>query len=262
MARKKSTERQLAERFVKGMMSGSHRSGNGDGKKGLTFVPLILVAILCVWTQCNPVPVPLENEQPSHNATTSSDSVTSESTSPVGATGNAPVSTDVVSDENYAVPSESEPQFELETTQSSPTSIQGERVNIERAVDGDTLIVFSSNGRERVRLIGANTPETVKKNWPVEPYGPEASAYTKRRVAESGNVATLVSDGDRQDKYGRRLAFVYLGNDTVSLNEELVRVGLAQASLQYRFSRAMKDRLAAAEAEAKSERRGIHSLSR
>jgi len=140
---------------------------------------------------------------------------------------------------------------------------QGLRVLIERCVDGDTLIVrYEEDGeeiRERVRLIGVNTPETVKRNWPIEPFGSEASEYTKKRVEETGNVATLVSDGDEFDKYNRRLAFVYLGNDTISLNEDLARQGLGTVELQYNYSQEMKNRLQDCANAAKRERLGIYS---
>ena len=130
-----------------------------------------------------------------------------------------------------------------------------------RCVDGDTLMVrFDDGTTERVRLIGANTPETVKPNSPVEPFGPEASAFTKRRVEEAGGAVRLVADGDRRDKYGRRLAFVYLADSEISLNEELTRQGLAKAQTQYRFSAEMKRRLEAAEDAARREKLGIHSL--
>lgn len=132
---------------------------------------------------------------------------------------------------------------------------------VERCVDGDTLMVrFDDGTTERVRLIGANTPETVKPNSPVEPFGPEASAFTKRRVEEAGGAVRLVADGDRRDKYGRRLAFVYLADSEISLNEELTRQGLAKAQTQYRFSAEMKRRLEAAEDAARREKLGIHSL--
>ncbi len=136
---------------------------------------------------------------------------------------------------------------------------QGQRVTIERCVDGDTLIVRYGQNRERVRLIGVNTPETVKENWPVEPFGPEASAYTKRRVEETGGVATLVSDGDPYDKYKRKLAFVYLGDETISLNEDLARQGLGKVELFYNYSHNMKDRLQKCADLAKSEKLGIYT---
>ncbi len=50
---------------------------------------------------------------------------------------------------------------------------------VTRVIDGDTLVL---NGAERVRLIGVDTPETVHPTKPVEYFGKEASAFTKRIV--------------------------------------------------------------------------------
>ncbi len=162
------------------------------------------------------------------------------------------------SKENPAVVEDSE------RTASRRALPQEQRVEIERCVDGDTLIVrYELDGegvRERVRLIGVNTPETVKPNSPVEPFGPEASAYTKRRVEETGGVATLVSDGSAYDKYNRRLAFVYLGDDTISLNEDLARQGLGKVELKYSYSQKMKDRMQNCANLAKREKLGIYSF--
>lgn len=158
-------------------------------------------------------------------------------------------------------------RFDVDSPTSAPTADALRAIPdvesgvVERCVDGDTLIVrFDDGTTERARLIGANTPETVKPNSPVEPFGPEASAFTKRRVEEAGGAVRLVADGDRRDKYGRRLAFVYLADSEISLNEELVRQGLAKAQTQYRFSSEMKRRLEAAEDAARRDRLGIHSL--
>ncbi len=166
------------------------------------------------------------------------------------------------SSQDSAVVENFEENFSSESRSSRYEVPREERVAIERCVDGDTLVVrYESNGqkvRERVRLIGVNTPETVKPNSPVEPFGPEASAYTKRRVEETGGVATLVSDGSAYDKYNRRLAFVYLGNETISLNEDLARQGLAKVELQYSYSQEMKERLQNCANLAKRERLGIY----
>ncbi len=126
--------------------------------------------------------------------------------------------------------------------------------DVEHCVDGDTLKL--ANGT-RIRLIGADTPETVKPNTPVQPFGPEASQFTKEAVARNGNKVRITYDGTQIDKYGRTLAMVWLG-DTL-LNEQLIRVGLARAQLQYSYSREMKDRFQAAEDLAKREKRGIWS---
>lgn len=133
-------------------------------------------------------------------------------------------------------------------------------------VDGDTIVVGDStdkNKQYRVRLIGADTPEVVKPNTPVEPFGPEASEFTKQKIAEAHNQVRLAFDGDELDKYGRSLAMVYLQmpEGEVWLNELLIREGLARAQLQYRFSKGAKDVFRQAEAEAKAAKRNLWSLS-
>ncbi len=125
---------------------------------------------------------------------------------------------------------------------------------VERVVDGDTLLL--ANGA-RVRLQGVDTPETKKPNHPVEPFGPEASAFTRRFVAQGGGTVRLQFDRERLDRYGRFLAYVWVGDRM--LNEELVRAGLATAELQYRYSSTMKRRFGRAEEEARAARRGIWS---
>ncbi len=124
-----------------------------------------------------------------------------------------------------------------------------------RVVDGDTLLL--KENRTRVRLQGIDTPETVKEGTAVQQWGPEASAYTKKFVRESGSRVRLQFDGESIDQYGRSLAFVW--RDGRLLNEELVRKGLAKAKLGYDYSSGMKRRLRRAQEDAKAARRGIWS---
>jgi micrococcal nuclease len=78
-----------------------------------------------------------------------------------------------------------------------------------RAVDGDTLEVRLGGGAvETVRLIGVDTPETVKPDTPVQCFGPAASAF-EHRVAE-GRRVRLLTGVERRDVYGRLLAYVWL----------------------------------------------------
>lgn len=115
------------------------------------------------------------------------------------------------------------------------------RGTVVRAVDGDTLEVRldGGDGTEDVRLIGVDTPETVKPDAPVQCFGPQASAF-QHRVAE-GRRVRLVIGAEPRDVYGRLLAYAYLLPATpVSdnpkrpaqrerfLNAELLRRGLAR----------------------------------
>lgn len=98
-----------------------------------------------------------------------------------------------------------------------------------RVVDGDTIVLASG---ETVRLIGVDTPETVDPRKPVQHFGAEASAFTKR-VAE-GTTITLEFDQQRTDRYGRYLAYVYLP-DGLCLNELIIIQGFGTAYTNYPF---------------------------
>ncbi len=126
---------------------------------------------------------------------------------------------------------------------------------VDRVVDGDTLLLDLG---ERVRLQGIDCPETVHPDRAVEPWGPDATAFTDRFVAEAGGEVRLTFSSERLDQYGRHLAFVWHGERL--LNEELVRSGLARARLDYRYSGIMKRRLAAAQDDARKAGRGLWSL--
>ena len=95
-----------------------------------------------------------------------------------------------------------------------------------RVIDGDTVEVMPcGSGRVLdVRLIGIDTPETVDPSEPVECYGPEASAFTKRWLQD--RVVALEYDKERIDPYGRTLAFVITDSGN-RFNALLVRWGFA-----------------------------------
>jgi micrococcal nuclease len=81
-------------------------------------------------------------------------------------------------------------------------------VRVERVVDGDTILVRLDGRDEYVRLIGVDTPETVKPDTPVQCFGERASHFTKRRL--TGRRVRLVFGAEPRDVYGRLLAYVYL----------------------------------------------------
>lgn len=137
----------------------------------------------------------------------------------------------------------------------SPPQLREAAYRVERVVDGDTIIVLDGDKRVRVRLLGIDTPETVKEGTPVQPWGPEATAFTEAFLA--GGQAYLRLDRRRVDRYGRALAYVFV--DEVMLNEELVRAGLARADPYTGDSAAMTRRLYKAQDEAKAAGRGVWS---
>ena len=96
-----------------------------------------------------------------------------------------------------------------------------------RVVDGDTIDLRFGGTTERVRLIGIDTPETVKPNTPVQCYGPEASAHTKALLPK-GTAVTVERDLEPRDTYGRLLLYVHRAADQLFVNLDLVK-GLASA---------------------------------
>ncbi|HEX4144243.1 MAG TPA: thermonuclease family protein [Pirellulales bacterium] len=124
--------------------------------------------------------------------------------------------------------------------------------HVVRVIDGDTIMV---DPHARVRLIGVNAPETVKPDWPVEPWGPEASAFTKQFL--SGGTVRLEFDDEPRDAYDRYLAYVWV--DGQMLNEALLRAGLARFEPNFHYSSAMKRRFRQAQDEARHKHFGIWS---
>ncbi len=95
---------------------------------------------------------------------------------------------------------------------------------VTRVVDGDTVEARFDGEVEDVRLIGIDTPESVEPGAPVECFGPEASDFTRRLL--EGRDVHLVFGVERRDRYGRLLAYAYLGDRFV--NAIIVRRGLAR----------------------------------
>jgi micrococcal nuclease len=98
-------------------------------------------------------------------------------------------------------------------------------VQVSHVVDGDTIAVRLGGQSEDVRLIGVDTPETVKPDTPVQCFGERASHFTKHRL--TGRQVRLVFGAERRDVYGRLLAYVYLQGHF--FNPTLVRRGLARS---------------------------------
>lgn len=142
----------------------------------------------------------------------------------------------------------------LPRPQDAPALPEG-RYRVEYVVDGDTLKLTGPQpgGKFTVRLIGVDTPETVKRDHPIEPFGPEATVFTREFLSDL--QARLQFDRERLDAYGRTLAYVWV--DDKMLNEELLRAGLARYEPQFHYSDTMKRRFRKAEAEARAARRGI-----
>lgn len=102
-----------------------------------------------------------------------------------------------------------------------------------RTIDGDTLVVKIDGNETKVRLIGVDTPETVDPRKPVQFFGKEASAFTRKLL--EGESVTLEYDQQRTDLYGRMLAYAYRAKDRLFVNREIIREGYGHAYVKLPF---------------------------
>jgi micrococcal nuclease len=109
---------------------------------------------------------------------------------------------------------------------SAPPSTSVANAIVVRVVDGDTIDASVNGTEERVRLIGIDTPETVKPETPVQCWGPEASEHTKE-LLPPGTPVHLERDLVARDDYGRLLAYVFR-TDGVFVNRDLIDNGFAR----------------------------------
>jgi len=122
-----------------------------------------------------------------------------------------------------------------------------------RVVDGDTIQIDYNGTKEKVRLIGIDTPESVHPDETRNnENGKIASDYTKALL--TGKSVKLELDVQERDKYGRILAYVYLDGEMV--NKKLLADGYAQVAT---FPPNVKyvDEFTEIQKEAKEAKRGL-----
>lgn len=96
--------------------------------------------------------------------------------------------------------------------------------------DGDTVHVRLNGRDEKVRFIGVNTPEISHPDLGIreQPYGKQAATYTKKRLL--GKKVWLEFDVQQRDRYGRLLAYVWLG-PPAAFTEKEIRAKMFNAEL-------------------------------
>ena len=135
----------------------------------------------------------------------------------------------------------------------------GVAARVARVVDGDTLKVTISGRTDTVRVIGLDTPESVKPGTPVECFALQASAEAKLLLPVGGAIR-LQADPTQatRDRYGRLLAHVWLADATL-FAERMIRGGFGIHDIYEGVPSIYASRLAAAEAAARGALRGLWS---
>ncbi|NSP41732.1 thermonuclease family protein [Enterococcus faecalis] len=127
-----------------------------------------------------------------------------------------------------------------------------------RHVDGDTTVLRIDGKERKVRFLLIDTPETVKPNTKVQPFGLEASNRTKELLSTATEITFEYDKGDKTDRYGRALGYIFV--DGVLLQETLVREGLARVAYVKEPNTKHLSELEQAQEQAKSESLGIWSI--
>lgn len=121
-------------------------------------------------------------------------------------------------------------EFPQKSQQQSVQGIQTDkqRAKVIKVADGDTITVEINGAKEKIRVIGINTPESVDPRRPVECFGKEASNFAKETLL--GQTILLESDASQaeKDRYGRLLRFVWINNETVDYGKLAISEGFAQ----------------------------------
>ena len=111
-------------------------------------------------------------------------------------------------------------------------------VSIDKVVDGDTIDVtidlgFDLYKKERVRLAGIDTPEKRTRDLEEKALGIDATNWMKGTLEDTINgdneliIRTELKGG--VGKYGRLLGWLYVGDEELSLNEQMIAEGYAWA---------------------------------
>ncbi len=148
-------------------------------------------------------------------------------------------------------------------------AVQGfTRVMITKVVDGDTAYALMPDGsEEKLRFIGVDSPEINHPTKGLEPYGPEAEAFTRSQLV--GKNIWLEFDTGERDQYGRMLAYLWLEIPEDFSDQEIrakmfnARLLLEGYAVQVIFEPNVKyvQLFAAYEAEAKKAEKGLWGIS-
>ena len=105
-----------------------------------------------------------------------------------------------------------------------------------KVLDGDTIDVIIDLGfdlykKERVRIAGVDTPEKRTRDLEEKALGIDATDWLKDQLdgaisGEDDLVIRTELDGG-VGKYGRLLGWLYIGDETESINERMIQQGYA-----------------------------------
>lgn len=135
---------------------------------------------------------------------------------------------------------------------SEPETIDRDSVRVIHVIDGDTVRVRFFDGREhKVRLLGIDSPEMNDLRETVRIQAHLAKRYAFFHLYRKD--VHLAYDWDREDDFGRILAYVWL--DQTLFNEKIISEGFAFAYRRHPYK--MQKQFIKLEDEARRKNRGL-----
>ena len=153
----------------------------------------------------------------------------------------------------------SEVSLVSEVSANAKTQLKKEKVEFIRVVDGDTIKVRYKGKEESVRYLLIDTPETSNTKTKIQKYGPEAKKRNEQLLKRKNQPVYIQFDkGEKRDKYGRLLAYVYSGN--TDIQDTLIKEGLGRVAYVYKPSITNLKQYEKSEEQAKKKKLGIWSI--
>lgn len=144
-------------------------------------------------------------------------------------------------------------------TEEEAVPVQGDRIPVKlvRTIDGDTIKIMYEGREQNVRYLLIDTPETNHPQLGKQPYGQQAKVRNQE-LLQKGRLEIEFDVGQKYDKYDRLLAYIYV--DGKSVQEQLLKEGLARVAYVYPPNTRHLDAFEQAQAQAKKSGIGIWTL--
>ncbi|WP_251671705.1 MULTISPECIES: thermonuclease family protein [unclassified Sporosarcina] len=130
-------------------------------------------------------------------------------------------------------------------------------VELVKTIDGDTIKIIYEGKEQNVRYLLIDTPETNHPRLGKQPFGQEAKVRNQE-LLQKGQLEIEFDIGEKYDKYGRLLAYIYI--DGKSVQEQLLKEGLARVAYVYPPNTRYLDEFEKAEKQAEKSGIGIWTL--
>jgi micrococcal nuclease len=134
-------------------------------------------------------------------------------------------------------------QLPIIESSKTPRKFVGKVVKI---IDGDTIDAVYKDSTYRIRLCGIDAPE----------YGQDFYAEAKDALSKLVCKQDVIIDYNGEDIHGRTLGVIYRNADSLNINREMVREGMAWNYVDYSIDK----ELPKLESEAREKHVGLWSL--